>query len=167
MSREPGVLASFVEPAKAAGAVQGLRDAGFRDVRVAMPAPFPELMAAIGEPRSAVGRGVLLTTFLGVVGGFAVCIFTALAWPLVTGGKPIVSLPAFTVIAFEIAVLVGGTATHAMLAYATVTGRWRRRVPVKDSRFSTDRIGIFVVGESPAIDELLRTAGAEELRRVP
>jgi ActD protein len=167
MSHESGVLAIFAEPAGAAGAVQGLRDAGFRDVRVAMPAPFPELMAAIGEPRSVVGRGVLLSTFLGVIGGFALCILTALSWPLVTGGKPIVSLPAFTVIAFEISVLVGGTATHAMLAYTTVTGRWRRRVPVKDPRFSTDRIGLFVVGDSPAIEELLRTAGAEELRRVP
>jgi hypothetical protein len=167
MLRDSGVLAIFAHPPTATGAVHRLREAGFRDVRVAMPAPFPELMAAIGEPRSVVGRGVLLSTFLGVIVGFALCILTALSWPLVTGGKPIVSLPAFTVIAFEISVLIGGTATHAMLAYTTVTGRLRRRVPVKDPRFSTDRIGIFVVGDSPEIEELLRAAGAEELRRVP
>ena len=166
MPREQGFLGIFTEPEQAARAVRALHSSGFHDVRAAMPAPFAEVMAALGERRSRVGRGVLVSTLLGVLAGFSLCIFTSLAWPLVTGGKPIVSLPAFTVIAFEVSVLVGGTATHAMLAYATLTGRWRRRVPTKDPRFSADRIGIFVAGDAPGMEGLLRKAGAEVVRRV-
>lgn len=166
MQPEPGVLAVFAEPSQAAAAVHALRDRGFRDVRAMMPAPFPEVMAALGEPTSRVGGGVLVGTLVGLVGGLALCIFTSLAWPLVTGGKPIVSLPAFAVIGFEAAVLVGGTLTHAMLAYTTVTGRWRRRMPVTDPRFTADRIGIFVAGDAADLEPLLRTTQAEEVRRV-
>jgi hypothetical protein len=158
-------LGIFTEPAQAARAVQALHDSGFYDVRAAMPAPFTEVIAALGERRSRVGRGVLVSTLLGVLAGFAMCILTSRAWPLVTGGKPIVSLPTFTVVAFEVSVLVGGTATHAMLAYATATGRWRRRIP-KDARFSADRIGIFVPNDSPTVEQVLRRTSAEEVRRV-
>jgi Protein of unknown function (DUF3341) len=166
MLRKSGWLGIFAEPAQAARAVRALHDSGFYDVRAAMPAPFTEVIAALGERRSRVGRGVLVSTLLGVLAGFAMCILTSRAWPLVTGGKPIVSLPTFTVVAFEVSVLVGGTATHAMLAFATVTGRWRRRIPTKDPRFSADRIGIFVPSDSPTVEQVLRRTSAEEVRRV-
>ena len=166
MLRKNRVLATFAEPAQAARAIRTLRQSGFQDVRAAMPAPFPEMMAALGQPRSHVGRGGLMSTLLGVMAGFALCVFTSLSWPLVTGGKPIVSWPTFIVIAFEISVLVGGTATHAMLAYTTVSGRWRSRVLTKNPRFSADRIGVLVADDSPNLEQMLRDAGAEEVQRV-
>ena len=166
MPRKGSILATFAEPAQAARAIRALHQSGFHDVRAAMPAPFPEMMAALGLPRSHVGRGVLVSTLLGVVAGIALCVFTSLSWPLVTGGKPIVSWPTFIVIAFEVSVLVGGTATHAMLAYATVSGRWRSRVPTKNPRFSSDRIGVLVADDSPNLEQMLRDAGAEEVQRV-
>jgi hypothetical protein len=166
MATEAGVLGVFSEPAVAAAAIRALHAKGFTDVRAAMPAPFPEVMDAVGAPQSKVGIGVLVSTLLGAIGGFALCISTSLAWPLVTGGKPIVSLPAYVVIAFESSVLVGGSFTHLLLAFATVTGRWRRRMPIADPRFSTDRIGVFAVGESREMEALLQASGAEEVGRV-
>jgi molybdopterin-containing oxidoreductase family membrane subunit len=99
------------------------------------------------------------------LGGFAFCIATSLAWPLVTGGKAIVSLPPFVIVAFELSVLVGGLVNLAALAWLTVRGRRRRALP-PHAAFSGDRIGIFVVGEDAAADALLREHGAEEVRRV-
>jgi hypothetical protein len=49
----------------------------------------------------------------GLAGGFAFTIFTALDWPLRTGGKPIVSLPPFLIIAFELTILLGTLASFA------------------------------------------------------
>ncbi len=165
-SAEAGVLGWFVEPARAARAVRALRAAGFLDVRAAMPAPFPAVIAALGRPRSRVGFGVFVGTVTGVVAGYALCAATSADWALVTGGKPILSWPAFTVIAFEVAVLVGGLTTHAILAVETAWARARHRVPLRGRSASLDRIGIFAVGEAGAAEKVLRTEGAEEVERV-
>lgn len=48
--------------------------------------------------------GALLGFFLS----FAFIIFTVLDWPLITGGKPLISIPAFIIVAFECTILIGG-----------------------------------------------------------
>ena len=50
----------------------------------------------------------LLGALCGLIFGFLFTIFTALDWPLIGGGKPIVSLPAFVIVAFELTILFGG-----------------------------------------------------------
>lgn len=51
-------------------------------------------------------------TLIGAVGGFLLSfffiIFTVLDWPLITGGKPLISIPAFIIVAFECTILIGG-----------------------------------------------------------
>jgi len=167
MSTE-GVLAVFADPAPAARAVVALRAAGHADVRAAMPALFPELVRALDRPRSPLDSITLSGALLGVGCGFALCIGTALAWPLVTGGKPIVSIPPFVIIAFELSVLFGALVNLATLAVLGGRGRRRREVP-RDPRFSGDRIGVFVAAAgagAEAAEALLREHGAEEVRRV-
>ena len=44
----------------------------------------------------------------GLTAGFAFTIGTALDWPLRTGGKPIVALPTYIIVAFELTILLGG-----------------------------------------------------------
>jgi hypothetical protein len=43
----------------------------------------------------------------GFIAGFAFTIYTVLSWPLITGGKPLVSIPAFLIIAYELTILFG------------------------------------------------------------
>ncbi len=43
----------------------------------------------------------------GLIGGFWFTIWTSLSWPLMTSAKPIVSIPAYIVIAFELTILIG------------------------------------------------------------
>lgn len=51
-------------------------------------------------------------TLAGALAGFflsfAFIIYTSLDWPLMTGGKPIISIPAFIIVAFECTILLGG-----------------------------------------------------------
>jgi Protein of unknown function (DUF3341) len=163
MPAEGGVLAMFAEPARAAACVRELKKRGVTDVRVSMPAAFPEILEAQGRPRSPLGRVTLSAAALGTLGGFALCIGTSLAWPLVTGGKPIVSMPPYVIVGFELSVLVGAVINLAALTVLAHYGRKRRRIPV-DLPFSVDRIGIFVT--DPALEPVLREAGAVEVRRV-
>ncbi len=166
MSSEPGVLGVFAEPALGARAIRALRAAGLSHIRTASPAPYPEIVEALGRPRSRLDAITLTGALAGTLVGFALCIGTSLAWPLVTGGKPIVSIPPFVIIAFEVAVLIGAAVNLAALAVAAGRGRRRRAVPF-DARFSGDRIGVFVVGgDLGRAEALLRENGAEEVRRV-
>jgi hypothetical protein len=43
----------------------------------------------------------------GLATGFAFTIFTVLAWPMITGGKPLISIPAFLIIGYELTILFG------------------------------------------------------------
>jgi hypothetical protein len=166
MPRENGALGVFADPGQAAAAVRELRGMGRSDIRIATPAPYPGLIEALGRPRSRIDGIVMSGAALGVAAGFALCIGTSLSWPLLTGGKPIASIPPFVIIAFEIAVLVGAAVNLAVLTIVTFRGRRRRFVPF-DARFSADRVGVFVPGGASAeVEAALRRAGAEEVRRV-
>jgi len=55
----------------------------------------------------------------GCVAGFAFTIYTVLSWPLVTGGKGIVSVNAFIVIAYELMILFGGLTAFAGFLFLT------------------------------------------------
>lgn len=75
-------------------------------------------------------------------------------------------MPAFVPIGFELTVLVGALSTVAGLALLAVL--LGRRGALYDPRFSDDRIGIFVPAagdEAARIEQLLRRAGAVEVRR--
>ena len=164
MSRERGVLAVFADVSLAAGAVRALRSEGM-EVRTATPAPFPELVSAMQRPISLIG----LSTLTGAVAGGALGLLLAAggswAWPIVVGGMPIVSFPAFLLIVFEVAVLVGALTNFLGLLAVSALGRLRRGVPF-DPRFTRDRIGLFVPGGAARAKELLATRGAEEVRDV-
>ena len=81
------------------------------------------------------------------------------------GGLPIVALPSFTIIGFELTVLFGVVITVGTLAVLILRGRGSRALPV-DVRFTKDRIGVFVLGADVAVFErALRDNGAEEVRR--
>lgn len=166
MRAEPGVLGSFADPAAAAAAVRALKGRGF-GVRAAMPAPFPEVVAAIGKPRSPVDFVTLPGALLGLACGAALTIGTSLAWRLVTGGKPIVSLPPFVIIIFEVTVLIGSLANLVAVAVGSFLGGRPAAFPPA-ATFDADRVGIFAAGgDLGEAERLLREAGAEEVSRVP
>jgi hypothetical protein len=165
MPREPGVLAVFSEPAAAAKAVTAARAAGLKDIRAAMPAPFPEVMEALVQRRSVIGAITLGGAVVGMGLGLWLTIGTSLALPLSVGGKPIVSLPAFLVIVFELTVLVGGLSNFIGMLAGAYVGRRKSWMP-KDPRFLRDRIGVFLPGAPSSARALLRAAGAEEVSDV-
>lgn len=94
--------------------------------------------------------------------------WTSLDWPLVTGGKPILSIPPMVVIAFELTILFGALSTVAGLFINARLPRQRANV-VYDPEFSAGRFGIFVAanGRSDEAIRLMKEAGALEVRNRP
>lgn len=166
MPFDPGVLGIFSEPSAAARAVRGLKASGFADVKAAMPAPFPEVIEALGKPRSAIDFVTFPGALVGLLCGIALTVGTSLAWPTVTGGKPIVSIPPFVIVIFEVTVLIGSLTNLAALSLGTWHGGRLRFFPTQ-ARFNADRIGIFATGADPQVGErILRESGAQEVSRV-
>lgn len=156
-----GLLASYEYLDSTVDAIEGLRKAGFESVKAYAPYPEHHIEAALGYGQSPVRVFTLVGGLTGTATGFAFTTFTSMDWPLVVGGKPIVSIPAYVVIAFELTVLFG--------ALATVIGLFiNSRLPnvkpsvVYDPEFSAGRYGVFVEAPNERADEARRILEAQE-----
>ena len=82
-------------------------------IRVITPFGVPEVEEILPGKRSKVRFFALVGAASGTVTGFAFTILTSLSWPLIVGGKPIVSIPPFLIIAFALTILFGALSTFA------------------------------------------------------
>ena len=166
-----GILASFDYLDSAVDAIEALRDAGFKRKAIQAYAPVPEhaLEHALGYGQSSVRVFALVGALTGTATGFALSIFTAMDLPLVVGGKPIVSIPAFVVIAFELTILFGALSTVIGLFINTKLPHLKPLV-VYDPEFSAGRFGVYVSASDERVNEarkILSDQDPAELREDP
>ena len=160
-----GVMGVFTYVDDAEAAIRALRADGHRDLSVFSPVPYHELERAQEQRPSAVRWVCLAGGIAGLSGGFTLCIWSVLQWPLVTGGKELVSLPPFVIIGYESMILLGGL--FNLLGMLLLARLPQRRSPAPyDPRFTEDRIGVWVPasgdGARRAADAL-RGHGADEV----
>ncbi|MSR35571.1 MAG: DUF3341 domain-containing protein [Gemmatimonadetes bacterium] len=150
-----GVLASFEFLDSIVDAIHELRKAGYRDLRAYSAYPEHHLEDALGYKESPVRVWTLVGGLTGAAAGFAFTTWTAMDWPLVTGGKPIVSIPTSVVIAFEMTVLFGALST---LIGIFVLSRLPHIKPavIYDPEFMSGRFGLYVSAEGAQLDEARR-----------
>ena len=168
MAQAASVVGVFAHVDATVRAIQALRGRGLSDFSVYTPVPIEEIEEAVDhdKPLSRVRLFTLIGGLTGTATGFFLTIWSSLKWNLVTGGKPIVSIPPFVIIAFELTILFGGLCT---LLGLLVLGRLPkfRRSSNYDPRFTVDRFGIEVRCPSSmteAARQCLREAGAQEVR---
>ena len=164
-----GLLASFDYVDSAVNAIGELRAAGLKKITAYMPYPEHHIEEALGYDQSPVRVWTLAGGLLGAAGGFAFTSFTSMDWPLVTGGKPILSIPAYVIISFEMMVLFG--------ALSTVIGLFiNSRLPyvkpmvVYDPDFSAGKFGVYVTVALESLDQargILTGQDPSELREDP
>ncbi len=161
-----GVLANFKELDALCEAIEGLKKERFTQVTVYTPTPRHEIEDAVGAPVSPVRRFTLIGALLGASFGYWVAVWTSEYWPLVVGGKAVASWIPYTIIAFEMMVLVGGLATVAGMFINSRIPRLTSTIGY-DPRFSHGDFGIWVE-DAPerlgAAEALLRKHGASEVR---
>ena len=92
---------------------------------------------------------------------------SAFDWPILIGGKPMISLPAFIPITFECGVLIGGTMTLAALLLAC--GLPNLKGPVLDRYLTNDRFGLWIPETGPGWNEarivqFLKSTGPADVR---
>ena len=164
------VLGVLTTPTATAAAVRSIREAGFEQVEAYSPVPSPEIEQAVAGDRgpSRVRGWTLVGGLTGVSLGYLMTIWMSYNWELVVGGKPFASIPAYTIIAFELTILFGGILTVLGLV---VHGMMFSRPNAQAYRpsFSVDEFGCLVDchgDQIPRVQELLRGAGCTEVRVV-
>ena len=161
-----GVVGVFHELDTAVHAVEALRKGKYGDITVYTPTPRHEFDHALGHPKSAVRKFTLAFGLAGVTFGYWIAIWISDYWPLVVGGKPIASWVPYTILGFEVMVLIGGLATvYAMFGLARIP---RLTMTVGyDPRFSHGHFGVSVAAPPELAREamdVMRKHGAEEVR---
>lgn len=155
----------FVDDTKAA--IIKLREMGYRNVQLYSPVPNHELEEELyrDRPRSPVRRLTLLGGVTGCLGAFLMTSWMSLDWPLRTSAKPLLSVPAFVVIAFECTILLGGLFTLlALLHFCRLPNIFRS--PGYRPVFSRDIFGLTVRVPKDAADAVqaeLQRSGAGEV----
>ncbi|HXG15064.1 MAG TPA: DUF3341 domain-containing protein [Calidithermus sp.] len=162
------VLGVFAHVDTTVRALEELKAKGYHDLTVYTPVPVHQIEEVLerGRPVSRVRLFTLVGGLTGTASGFFLTIWSAMQWNLVTGGKPIASIPPFVVIAFELTILFGGVATLLGLLVLARLPRLRPS-PTFDPRFTNDRFGVAVrvaPGRGGSVREILTSAGAEEVR---
>jgi hypothetical protein len=162
------VLGVLTAPDQTVRAVRRVKEAGFRQVEAYSPIPSHEIIEAVDPAPSGVRAWTLIGCLLGAFTGYLVTIWMSYDWELITGGKPFASVPAYTVIAYELNILFGGVLTVIGLL---LHGLWFTKADARAYRpsFSGGEFGCLVSCHAEQVSRvqgLLREAGCREVRVV-
>jgi hypothetical protein len=155
-----GILASYEFLDSTVDAIGSLRKAGF-SVKAFAPYPDHHIEHALGYDQSPVRVFTLVGGLTGAATGLAFPTWTSLDWPLVVGGKPIVSIPAYVIITFEMMVLFGALSTIIGLFYLSRLPNIKPAV-IYDPEFTAGRYGVYVEAEGARLDEARKIMNAEQ-----
>ena len=165
------ILGVFAHVDTTVRALEELKAKGYHDLTVYTPVPVHEIEDVIerDRPVSRVRLFTLLGGLSGLASGWIITTWSSLQWGLVVGGKPAIGWPVsppYIVIMFELMILFGGIATLIGMVTLGRLPRFRAS-SAYDPRFSNDRFGVAVhcaTERAPSVREILRAAGAEEVR---
>lgn len=103
---EPAFLvAEFTQPEPMLAATRKLREQGWQ-VELHSPFPIKGMKEALGFHERTVPHAFVIGGIIGAVGGFLMQVYPNVVYPLDIGGRPMVAVPAFMMITFELLVLI-------------------------------------------------------------
>ena len=114
MAKFTGVWGIFEYLDETTETIDKIRNEGFQPT-VISPCPRHEIDHALGNPSTILPWIALCFGALGCFIGYSLPAWTASDWVLPVSGKPIVAIPPFTVIGFELTILF--TAIHTLLSF--------------------------------------------------
>ena len=158
------VLGLYTEEDSAADALDNLRDAGFEEgeYELLTGTPYPEGTFGEAEPEHHLFRWPLIGAACGFTGGLIITAGTQMAYPLITGGKPILSIPPMAIIMYE------GTMLGAII-FTIIGIIFESRLPrlfmgAYSEKITEGHIGVTVTteeGRTGVAEDALKKAGAE------
>lgn len=146
-------------------ALRHLKQEGILSIRTFSPIPMHEIEQILGKKESPIRFYTVFGVLFGGISAWLLASYGSLEYPFITGGKPIIAVPAFLVIVFEFMILFGalftilGMLIHIRLPKFRVESGY-------DPSFSVDHFGIRVRCPEACfevVEKILRDSGAEEV----
>ena len=169
-----GVMAEFDNPEMLRSGAERAHAAGYRRMDAYSPFPIEGLAEMIGFKRTQLPLIVLIGGLLGGIGGFYLQYWiSVIDYPMIIGGKPYNSWPAFIPVTFETTIL--GAALAAVLGMLGLNGLPMPYHPVFNvERFalaSRDRFFLCIEAADPKFDvdntvEFLRSLNPSAIHEV-
>ena len=165
-----GVVGFVEDDHKLLEAAKKTYAAGYRDFDTLSPFPVHGMDAAMGLGRSPIPW---VTFFAGLTGCAAGLLFTwwtsAVDYPINVGGKPMMSLPAFIPIVFELTILFGALTSVGAMFF--LNGLPKVDPPIIDPDITSHKFAVFIpeteAGYTPErAENHLKSIGATDIRRV-
>lgn len=148
--------------------MNALRAAGVAADKIVVmsPEPFEEYSFAQGERATAMPWLTVLGGVVGGFGGFMLAWYTQTAYPLVTGGMPIVSAWPTGIVTYELTMMGAILATLITLLVGSRLPDWRSKLYDPEVSHGKVLIGVLdPLDEARAdLEDRLRRAGAEKVK---
>lgn len=163
------IIGNFDDEEKLVAAAINLKSEGFKIYDFFTPFPVHGLDEILDISRS---RLPVVTFFMGLFGLILAIAFqvwtSAFDWPINVGGKPMLSIPAFIPVAFELTILFGALST-------VVAFLWKANLfPTKEVNLinikQTDDLFVIVLENNSSIEDfkkidmILKNEGALDVR---
>ena len=168
MAKFKGVWGTFEYLDETTQTIQKIRNEGVQPT-VISPCPRHEIDHALGNPSTILPWIALCFGALGCFIGYSLPAWTASDWVLPVSGKPIVAIPPFTVIGFELTILFTAIHTLAGIAFLGIIDSFRFPIPrgaKRYPRFQRDRFGIVIRCDEDKLEKfetIMKDNGAEEV----
>lgn len=172
-----GVVGVFETPEKLVEAMKQVRERKYESFDAFTPFPIHGLDEVQGLKRSMLPYITFGAGVMGASLGFLFEYWTsAVDWPLIVGGKPFNSWPAFVPIMFECTVLFAGIFTVFGMIFLNRLPKMTRSLGRLESKVSTDRFALcigtgngrpgFKAFDEHEASQYLRSLGAQEVQTV-
>ncbi len=162
MSLRPYRFGIFSHLDTCLAAIRQLPSEGFKEIEVYSPTPHHEIAHVLDRKPSPVRVFTLVGGLTGLITGWAMAIGSTMVYSIIVGGKPIVSIPPFGVVAYITTILFGTIATFIGFL---VNARFPQITIVEgyDERLSSDHFGVLahcLPEEVVKLEKLLKKLGA-------
>ncbi|MDE0518635.1 MAG: DUF3341 domain-containing protein [Bdellovibrionales bacterium] len=164
---EPVLAGIWTEESAFLSAIKGLKQKGYKKIRAITPCPIHGLEELLEIKRSWIPWVTFVFGLLGCLFGLWFTWWTsAVDWPLIIGGKPFWSLPAFIPVIFECTILLGALSSVAALFYAC--GIPSVDPPVLDKDLTSHKFALYFnlkdkKSSSEELEKELLALGAEKI----
>jgi hypothetical protein len=169
MSKLTTIYGLFADPDSAERGMNSLRAAGVASDRIVVmsPEPFDEYAFSRRDRKTAMPWIAALGGLFGGISGYLLAWYTQVAYPLVTGGMPLVAKWPTGIVTYELTMLGAILTTLVTLLITARIPNWGEP-SIAEPEVSNGKILIGVVDPAESarsdLENRLRSAGAEEIK---
>jgi hypothetical protein len=158
----------FQDPETALVAARKIKEAGLTTPELMSPVPMEGVEEVLGKKKSVIKNFTFFGALFGGIFGFAMAAGTAVLYLHPTGGRPIIAIPPFMIITYEMTILFGIIFTVLGFFVSSRLPAIQNRVYVPEA--AVDKFVVAVPCEDQEklkkAQSILSEAGAEQVREV-